>query len=189
MRDTQGALALLCMCYVTRATFLSRNARPEASDMPLRRFDATVKVALAAIMQEPLAATATGFDDFDISDEFGACFDFIRSEAWGTEHEASAGCTAFTEAQQLLIHLPPRHGGFGIASQHAKRHACYAARTVANMRSVLLTLPDAIRNQLRPVLLQLPTLHSLDRSIRALHEQDQLDAEGLQHSLPPELIS
>ena len=189
MRDTQGAVTLLRMCYVTRATFLSRNTRPEASDVPLKRFDATVKAALAAIMQEPLAVTTTGFDDFDISDDFGACFESIRKETWGTQHNAAAGCTVFTEAQQLLIHLPPRHGGFGIASQHARRHACYVARTVANMRSVLLTLPDAIRDRLRPVLLQLPTLRSLDCSIRALREQDQLDTEGLQHLLPPELVS
>lgn len=189
MRDTQGALALLRMCYVSRATFLSRNARPEASDMPLRRFDAMVKVALAAIMQEPLAVSATGFDEFDISDDFGACLSHIRSETWVTGHHASPGCTVFTEPQQLLIHLPPRHGGFGIASQHAKRHACYVARTVVNMRSVLLTLPDTIRDQLRPVLLQLPTLLSLDRSISALHEKDELAVEGLQQLLPPELVA
>jgi hypothetical protein len=159
--------------------------------MPLRppRFDAMVKVALAAIMQEPLAVSATGFDEFDISDDFGACLSHIRSETWVTGHHASPGCTVFTEPQQLLIHLPPRHGGFGIASQHAKRHACYVARTVVNMRSVLLTLPDTIRDQLRPVLLQLPTLLSLDRSISALHQKDELAVEGLQQLLPPELVA
>ena len=45
MRDTQGAMAFLRMCYVSsRATFLSRNARPVATELPPRRSDATVRV-------------------------------------------------------------------------------------------------------------------------------------------------
>ena len=189
MRDTQGALALLRMCYVSRATFLSRNARPEATDLPLRRFDATVKVALASMMQEPLATTATGFDDLGMSDDFGACFDSIRSDVWGFQQETSTSGTTFTEAQQLLIHLPPRHGGVGLASQHKRRHSCYVARTVTNMQAVLLTLPDAIRNRLRPVLLQLPTFRSLRSSINALHDIDELNVDTLTNLLPPELVS
>ena len=193
MRDTQGALALLRMCYVSRATFLSRNARPEATELPLRRFDATVKVALASMMQEPLATTATGFDDLGISDDFSACFDAIRSDARGSGHDGPSygpgSGTAFTEAQQLLIHLPPRHGGFGLASQHKRRHSCYVARTVANMQSVLLAMPDAIRARLRPVLLELPTFSSLRSSIKALQDEDQLSVEALTNLLPPELVS
>lgn len=57
------------------------------------------------------------------------------------------------------------------------------------MRSVLLMMPDAIRDRLRPVLLELPTLRSLQSSIRALHEQGQLAVDGLQQLLPSELVS
>ena len=189
MRDTQGAMTLLRMCYVSRATFLSRNARPEATELPLRRFDATVRVALASIMQEPLATTATGFDDNGTCDDFSACFDSIRSDAWSLDREAPVSGTAFTKAQQLLVHLPPRHGGFGLASQHTRRHSCYVARTVANMQSVLLTLPDAMRAKLRPVLLQLPTFTSLRSSVKALQEENELTVEVLTNLLPPELVS
>ena len=61
------------------------------------------------------------------------------------------------------------------------------ARTVANMQTVLLTLPDAIRAKLRPVLLQLPTFSSLRSSVKALHEENELTVEALTNLLPPEL--
>ena len=142
-------------------------------ELPLRRFDATVRAALATMMQEPLATTATGFDDDGTCDDFSECFDSIRRDAWSLDREASVSGTAFTPAQQLLVHLPPRHGGFGLASQHTRRHSCYVARTVANMQTVLMTLPDAMKARLRPVLLQLPTFSSLCSSIKALHEENE----------------
>jgi hypothetical protein len=189
MRDAQGAVTLLRMCYVSRATFLSRNARPEATELPLRRFDAMVRVALASVMQEPLATSPTGFDDSGMSDDFGACVDSVRSEDWGSGQETAASHTAFTEAQRLLIHLSPRHCGFGLASQHKRRHACYVARTVTNMQCVLRTMPDVIRDRLRPKLLQLPTFISLCSSIKALQDTDELDDETMTNLLPPELVA
>ena len=107
--DTQGALALLRMAYVSRATFLSRYARPEATsstELPLRRFDATVRVALASMMQEPLATAATGFDDNGTCDDFSVCFDSIRSDAWSLDREAPVSGTALT--QQLDDEHKPR---------------------------------------------------------------------------------
>ena len=191
MRDTQAAFTLLRMCYVSRATFLNRNARPATSDVPMQRFDAAVQVAMAAILQEPAPTTASGYDDLDCNerDAFGAGLDYIRSQQWAqSPEELRSPTTSFTPTQQALLRLPPRHGGFGLCSQHRRRHASFTARTVACIQAVLSALPVSIRAALSPVILTLPTLTSLQSSIAALRTQDGISAETLADILPAELV-
>jgi hypothetical protein len=53
--DTHLAYVLLRLCYHAKATFLARNVYPEAAAEELRRIDALILAALAAIVQEPEA--------------------------------------------------------------------------------------------------------------------------------------
>ena len=188
MRDTQAAFTLLRMCYLSRATFINRNARPSVTDIPLQRFDAAVQAAMAALMQEPVAATETGYNNDNQRDEFSTCFDHIRSQDWAQTDLRSA-TTCFSPTQQSLLRLPPKHGGFGLCSQHRRRHACFTARTVACIQAVMMALPVSIRTTLSPVVMTLPTLISLQSSVAALCTQDGIDAKTLAVILPAEVVS
>ena len=182
--DTQGGLTLLRMCYLSRATFLSRNARPAVTQAALQQFDEAVQLALAVLMQEPLAVTEGGYhlQGELAQDDFDACLNAVRSPV-------HAPVTEFSDQQQALIQLPPRHGGFGLRSQCARRHAGFVARTVANIQAVLTALPTSLRDAMLPDMLRLPTLLSLRASVQSLHTQDGISREQLLELLPAELVA
>src|SRR6476469_4108194 len=74
MRAPQAALALLRLCYHSRATFLCRNARPSVTGPEMQRFDGAVMLTLASIRQEPAACTDSGLQSNGTPDTFSGVF-------------------------------------------------------------------------------------------------------------------
>ena len=137
-RDTQLALALLRLCYVTKATYLARNTAPLIAAPVLSRFDATAMAAFAAIIQEPVQdalLTAT-----EHPSQWDRVLNLIRADAW--RGEPPVQITALQQAQIPAVHpwwlcieqccsaqqrrMPSSHGG-----AHASRTAQLAAAVSA----------------------------------------------------------
>lgn len=164
LRDPQVALALLRLCYHSRATFLCRNARPSVTGPELQRFDGAVMVALAAIMQEPGACTDSGLQADGGPDVFGACLSAVRDLGL-SEDELPV---VFTAAQKALVRLPHHAGGFGLASMHMRRHAAFVARTAGALQSVLAALGPGQRERVMVSIFALPTVIELRTSLQQL---------------------
>ena len=139
MRDTQAAFTLLRMCYVSRATFLNRNARPSVTDIPLQRFDAAVQVAMAALLQEPASTTASGYDEANDNqrDAFSAALDHIRSHQWARQQTFAVlppvpllrrkRCCVCRPSMEVSVYVHSTGGGTR-ALQQGRLHAfkrCY----------------------------------------------------------------
>ena len=174
-RDPQTALALLRLCYHSRATFLCRNSRPSVSGPELRRFDGAVMLALAAIMQEPAACTASGLQGDGSPDQFLQCLSSVREHNLPEERLP----VTLTQIQKALVRLPHHAGGFGLPSMFKRRHAAFVARTAGALQPAMTALADSQRQRVMGTLFALPTMIELRTSLQELHgcglSADRLD--------------
>ena len=164
MRDPQAALALLRLCYHSRATFLCRNARPSVTGPEMQRFDGAVMLTLASIMQEPAACTDSGLQSNGTPDTFSACLAAVRN----TDMTEAQLPVSLTDTQKALVRLPHHAGGFGLGAMHARRHAAFVARTVGALQSVVAALALDQRERVMSGLFALPTMIELRTSLQQL---------------------
>lgn len=178
--DPQAALALLRLCYHSRAVYLARNARPGVTAAGMQRFDGAVMLTLAAVMQEPDAFEQDG-------DGRPAVFDSCLEAVRGGLCEANLPVT-FSAAQMALVRLPASKGGFGLPAMLTRRHAAFVARTVGALRHVYSALAAGQRQRLSGTFFALPTVRDLRQSVLELRDCG-LSVEKLQCLVPPAVVS
>ena len=149
-RDTQLAFTLLRMCYLPRATFLTRNVGPAQLLPELGRFDAVVLGAFAAMMQESTARTP----DAD-TDDWTAFVAHISGADWDA---GAALPVAFTPLQQQQVRLRQSVGGIGLPSHVSRCHAAFMRRMVFALPLAYTALPASMRRKLRCCLLGTPLM-------------------------------
>ena len=168
-RDTQLAFALLRMCYLTRATYLTRNVGPSDLIPALRRFDATVLGALAAIMQEPLATS-----DDAVIDQWDMLMTVISAPDWDGEVPV-----AFTALQQRQVRLRQALGGFGLPSHVSRCYAAFLGRTASALPLAFRGLPVSQWLVMSDRLLRLPLMRQVRAAMQALRGVGLTDAQLL----------
>ena len=176
-RDTQLALALLRLCYITKATFLARNVAPTVAAAVLHRFDAGVLAAFAAVIQEPVLGVTSSADGEVLSD-WQRTIAHIRADAWQGDCPVE-----FSAVQQAQIRLPLTHGGYGLYEVTAISNAAYVARTTQHLPHALRLLPAGQRLHLRHSLAGLPIMRATRAALSALTTTCGVGADHLSCAL------
>jgi hypothetical protein len=183
--DTQLAYALLRLCYHAKATFLARNVYPAAAAADeLKRFDALVLAAVAAIMQEPDATVPrTAACDGAVANDWDDAVALISSAAW----DGSVPVT-LTALQQQQVRLSHSWGGLGLPETAHRSDAAFAGRTSTVLKATVASLSATQRAYLAPRLLDTTLLQQLQHVISSLLAKG-VKRERLDQLLRPDLVA
>lgn len=191
MDDAQVAFTLLRLCVPSLATYLARNLPLALLGDELRRLDAAVLCALAAVLQEPpahdvfvpegarpLVPGSDGPSDWDVA------LAEVRHPAWDGIMPVS-----LSPAQQAQVRLRQRHGGLGLPSAAHRAPAAFLGRTVEALGPALSALPAAIRARLRlhhgRLLLAGSTMVHSHAALESMRQCGDATASALPKLLPP----
>jgi hypothetical protein len=193
MSDAQVGYALLRLCMPARATYLGRNIEPALLLDALRRFDATLIAALAALIQEPPAHAAVEHTaEHPPAPGAGEVseWDAAMAAVWDPNWDGVVP-VAFTPVQQAQAQLRQSHGGLGIASSAHRAPAAFLGRTVETLWRSLHALSPAQQDMLRAdggrLLLSTGPLVHAHAALTALRACGEATAQALSSGelLPP----